>query len=598
MKHTKSFWTLAWRVAGMLILVGVIVAVLFRTIGYQSADARAELAAAMVQESLTSHMRGGSAGYQNDLLEQIGSIEGMRAAWVVRGESVRRQYGEGIHLQEPKDGIDQVVMREGKSHKEVSGGLFSDTLYRLSIPYVAAETEKIDCMSCHDAKPGEVLGVVSIEMRINDLKTSGILSAAAAAIALLLASLIILRSVRRFVGSYRVALNDVASVMEKAEGGDYHHRIEPSENKEAYAAVMWTNSFLEKLDDALSESSEKMHALIQIDQPKNDPVYTLKVGMNQLYEIERFRASIEKDRTLGDVYERIVALIRTRWGVNDFNLFEMNPITRTTRLVHAEKVLLCDAPNSGCRAERGAEMIDSTTCEAACPKMIDPAVQYACRSFPIVDDLDIVISLVTADPKEMPRLRSVLEQLGNFITASRLQIINKKLELSVRVDPLTGLYNRRYLEELARLIVAQSKRTAIPYGVLIVDMDGFGAINQAYDEQVGNEVIKAIGRNIQDLIRPGDLVIRYGIDTFAVILYDYEAAETEAVAEAIRASFKKKIRVNTYAILKTVSIGMALFPQQTADMTEAVELAKRALLEAKHRGGNCSLLYDTASMPM
>ncbi|MFZ5375546.1 MAG: diguanylate cyclase domain-containing protein, partial [Campylobacterota bacterium] len=83
-----------------------------------------------------------------------------------------------------------------------------------------------------------------------------------------------------------------------------------------------------------------------------------------------------------------------------------------------------------------------------------------------------------------------------------------------------------------------------------------------------------------------------------VVLYDYEHDETEQVAEAIRASFKKKIRVNTYAILKTVSIGMALFPAQTGDMKEAIELAKRALLEAKHRGGNCVVAFDPKSMPL
>jgi len=598
MRNTKTFWTLALSITGMMILVGGALMLLFRYVGFQGADSRAQMAAAIVQESLTSHMKAGSADYQNDLLEQIGTIEGIRSAWVVRSEAVSRQYGKGIHPQEAKDEIDRMVLREGKNYQDVTGALFSDTIYRLSIPYVAAETGKIDCMSCHEAKAGDVLGAVSIEMEINDIKGAGILSAIGALALLGLITFFLLHSVRRFIASYREPLTELATAMEKAEGGDYGYRIEPSESKEGYAAIMWTNAVMEKLDSALSESSEKINALIRIDQAKSDPVYTLQVGVNQLYEIERFRASIEKDHNLQEVYERIVALIRTRWGLNDFNIFEMNPITKSTRLIHAEKALLCDAVNSGCRADRLSGVIDSTQCEAACPKMIDPSVQYACRSYPIVEDLDIVISLVAQDVKEMPKIRSVLEQLGNYINASRLQIVNKKLEQSVRIDPMTGLYNRKFLEEFAGLIVAQSKRTAIPYGVLIVDMDGFGGINQAYDVQIGNEVIKGMGRNIQEFTRPGDIVIRYGVDTFAVVLYDYEREDAEHVAEAIRASFKKKIRVNTYAILKSVSIGMAFFPTQTDDMTEAIELAKRALLEAKHRGGNCSVAYDSKAMPI
>ncbi|MBN2871093.1 MAG: GGDEF domain-containing protein [Campylobacterales bacterium] len=598
MKNTKTFWMLAANVMGMMILFGAVLVLLFRHIGYQGADSRANMAAAIVQESLTSHMRAGSSDAQNDLLQQIGTIEGIRSAWVVRSDPLVRQYGKGVYPQEPRDEIDRAVLREGKSLESVEGGLFSDTIYRLTIPYVATGTGKIDCMSCHEAKTGDVLGAVSIEMEVNDLKAAGILSALGALAVLFMVMVILLRVVRRFTASYKESLESVAAAMEKAEGGDYTHRIDPSECKEGYSAIMWTNAVLEKLQGSLSESGTKLNALLRIDQPKSDPLYTLQTGINQLYDIERFRTSIEKDHNLGEVYERIVALIRTRWGFDDFTIFELNPMTKSTRLVHAEKTLLCDAPNSGCRADRSSGIIDSTQCEVACPKMIDPTVHYLCRNYPIADDLDVVISIVTHRENEIPSIRLAAEEMGNFINASKLQIINKKLEESVRIDPLTALYNRRYLEELSALIVAQSKRTVIPYALLMVDMDRFASINHSYDEQVGNEVIKAMARNIQELIRPGDIVIRYGGDTFAVVLYDYESEEARQLAEALLASFKKKIRVNTYAILKTISVGMAFFPVQTEDMAYAVELAKRALLEAKHRGGNCAVEYEAASMPM
>jgi len=130
----------------------------------------------------------------------------------------------------------------------------------------------------------------------------------------------------------------------------------------------------------------------------------------------------------------------------------------------------------------------------------------------------------------------------------------------------------------------------------MVDMDGFDAINQSYDTNVADEVIKAMARNIQETLQQGDILIRYGGDTFAVVLYDYETPRVQEIAETIHTLFKKKIRVNTYAILKTVSIGITLFPEQTQDVMEAIEFAKRALLEAKHQGGNCSLIYDPKTM--
>ncbi|OHD89873.1 GGDEF domain-containing protein [Sulfuricurvum sp. RIFCSPLOWO2_12_FULL_43_24] len=596
MKKKSTFFTLSLSIVSIMILFIVILVATFRYMGLQSAQSRAALAGAIVRESLTSHMISGSTDYQEKLLTQIDALEGMKSAWVVRSESLTRQYGQGIHHQEARDDIDHAVLREGKPVNNVSGTLFSDTLYRLSIPYIAtSEQGKIDCLSCHDAKVGDVLGVVSIEMEINDLKVTGLVAAIMAIIVLIALSVYLLKTVRRFIGSYKETLDDIAVTMESAEGGNYTYRVEQTENADGYHAAMWTNSLMEKLETTLIEGSEKMGSLIQLDKPNTDPLYTLQMGIHQLYEVERFRKAIEKDQNIEEVYGRIIALLRTRWNLSDFNILEVNPQDKSTHVVHSEKTLLCDAA-SGCRADRTTDIVDSTQCEVACPKMIDPSAHYICRSYPIVDELDIVISLVSYDVRDIAKFRLALEQLGNYINASRLQIINKKLQNTVRIDPLTQLYNRAYLEELSKLINAQSIRTMIPYGILMVDMDHFDGINHSYDAQVGDEVIKAMARNIQETLQQGDILIRYGGDTFAVVLYDYEGDKVTEVAEAIHVSFKKKIRVNTYAILKTVSIGITLFPAQTKDMIEGIEFAKRALLEAKHKGGNCSLIYDAKTM--
>ncbi|MFZ2891101.1 GGDEF domain-containing protein, partial [Sulfuricurvum sp.] len=462
---------------------------------------------------------------------------------------------------------------------------------------VATEGKNIDCLSCHDAKIGETLGAISIEMEINDIKVSGLIASAIAIIALIILSFYLLKNVRRFILSYKETLDNIAITMERAEGGDYHYRVDQHDNADGYKAAMWTNALIEKIDSVLSQSSEKMVSLIQLDKPNTDPLYTLQSGIHQLYEVERFRKAIEKDQNIEEVYGRIIALLRTHWSLNNFNILEVNPQNKATHLVHSEKTLLCDAL-SGCRVDRTTQIVDSIQCDVACPKMIDPSAHYVCQSYPIVDELDIVISLVSYDVRDIPKIRIALEQLGNYINASRLQIINKKLQQTVRIDPLTQMYNRTYLEELSKLINAQSNRTMIPYGVMMVDMDQFNAINASYDMQIGDEVIKAMSRNIQDQLQQGDILVRYGNDTFGVILYDYEATAVYEVADAIHLSFKKKIRVNTYAILKTVSIGISFFPTQTNNIFEAIEFSKRALLEAKHEGGNCSLVYDKGTMPI
>ncbi len=596
MKKEKTLFTLVISIIATMVLFVVVLAITFRYMTLQSAESKASVAADIVRESLTSHMITGSADYQNDLLKQIDTIESMKHTWIVRSDALSAQYGRGIHPQDPVDDIDRSVLRDGKRIENISGTLFSDTLYRLSIPYIATEKGKIDCLSCHDTKAGTVLGVVSIEMEINDLKVIGLIAVALTITVLIVLTYFLLKNIRSFIASYKETLNAVAFTMEKAEGGDYSHRIETSETLDGYNAAMWTNSVMEKLDATLSDSGNKMASLIRLDQQNSDPLYTLQVGVNQLYTVERFRTEIEKDQNLEEVYARLVALLRTRWNLSNFNILELNPLDKTTHVVHTDTTLLCDAL-SGCRADHTGGMVDSSQCEVACPKMIDPDAHYVCQSYPIVDDLDIVVSLVTYDAREVNTIRAALEQLSNYINASKLQIINKKLQQMVRIDPLTQLYNRAYLEEHTKLIMAQSTRTMIPYGILMVDVDQFNLINQSYGAAIGDEVIKAIAHNLHENIQQGDILIRYSGDIFAVVLYDYEADGVNEVAEAIRSSFKKKIRINTYAILKTVSIGIAYFPMQTTDMIQGIEYAKRALLEAKHQGGNISLVYDQKTMP-
>lgn len=597
MKKEKTLFTLSITIIAIMVLFIVILAGTFRYMTLQSAQSKAKTAADIVRESLTAHMITGSSDYQNDLLKQIATVDGMKRAWVVRSDELARQYGRGIHPQEPVDDIDRSVLRSAKEMDEIKGTLFADTLYRLSIPYVATDKGKIDCLSCHDSKAGAVLGVVSIEMEMNDLKVTGLISVALLITLIVVLTYFLIRNIYRFITSYKETLQSVAQTMEYAEGGDYSHRIMSAETLDAHNAAMWTNSVMEKLDSALTISGKKMRSLIRLDHQNSDPLYNLQMGIHQLYEVERFRAEIEKDQNLEEVYSRIIALLRTRWNLSNFNILELNPLNKTTHVIHSEKTLLCDAL-SGCRADRTSGIVDSSQCEVACPKMIDPSAHYVCQSYPIVDDLDIVISLVTYDEREIKPIRLALEQLGNYINAAKLQIINKKLQQTVRIDPLTQLYNRAYLEEMTKLIMAQSTRTIIPYGILFVDMDQFDQINSSYGTVIADEVIKAMAHNIHENIRQGDILIRYSGDTFAVVLYDYEPEDVNGVAEAIRLAFKKKIRINTYAILKTVSIGMSYFPQQTPDMMQCIEYAKRALLEAKHQGGNIALSYDTKTMPV
>src|SRR3989339_563809 len=100
MKKEKTFFTLVISIVGIMVLFIAVLAATFRYMGLQSAESKANLAAHIVQESLTSHMMTGSAEYQNELLKQIDALEGMKRTWIVRSEALSAQYGRGIYPQD------------------------------------------------------------------------------------------------------------------------------------------------------------------------------------------------------------------------------------------------------------------------------------------------------------------------------------------------------------------------------------------------------------------------------------------------------------------------------------------------------------------
>jgi two-component system cell cycle response regulator len=104
-------------------------------------------------------------------------------------------------------------------------------------------------------------------------------------------------------------------------------------------------------------------------------------------------------------------------------------------------------------------------------------------------------------------------------------------------DPLTGLYNRQYLDDAAQRACALDDRSLKPgVAVLMVDLDHFKAVNDRFGHAVGDHVLQQVARSISAGSRRGDIVVRYGGEEFVVVLSDVELTTAESVAERIRAA--------------------------------------------------------------
>jgi diguanylate cyclase (GGDEF)-like protein/PAS domain S-box-containing protein len=146
-------------------------------------------------------------------------------------------------------------------------------------------------------------------------------------------------------------------------------------------------------------------------------------------------------------------------------------------------------------------------------------------------------------------------------------------------DPLTKLYNRRYFQSWIEAEIARAGRRKHTLAILLCDLDNFKAINDTQGQQVGDEVLLAVGRSIQESTRGTDLVFRWGGDEFAVVLSNTTQEGVMIATERIRRAVRK-VSEQAYPELD-LSIGVALYPQHGSHADELTRQADLALYTAK-----------------
>jgi two-component system cell cycle response regulator len=161
------------------------------------------------------------------------------------------------------------------------------------------------------------------------------------------------------------------------------------------------------------------------------------------------------------------------------------------------------------------------------------------------------------------------------------------MELAV-VDPLTGLNNRRYLELRVAALLEQAAREERPVSAMILDIDRFKAVNDAFGHDVGDEVLKTFAARVKRVVRGGDLMCRFGGEEFVVIMPDTRLSVAALIGERIRAAVASApfpIEQGARAIAVTVSIGIAESARD--DRPDALfRRADRALYQSKNSGRN------------
>lgn len=169
--------------------------------------------------------------------------------------------------------------------------------------------------------------------------------------------------------------------------------------------------------------------------------------------------------------------------------------------------------------------------------------------------------------------------------AVRLESETQRLLLEAQVDPLTGLANRRALIQEGGRALTEARFTGEPAALFIVDVDHFKHVNDTWGHAFGDEVLRAVGSQVRQLLREEDLWGRLGGEEFVALLPRTGATEALRAAERVRQGIEALI-VGEEGVQVTVSIGIAVFPLDGTALDALLEAADHRMYAAKERGRN------------
>jgi diguanylate cyclase (GGDEF)-like protein len=179
---------------------------------------------------------------------------------------------------------------------------------------------------------------------------------------------------------------------------------------------------------------------------------------------------------------------------------------------------------------------------------------------------------------------------------AEIQALHASIEEMAVRDPLTGLHNRRHLDENFERELARAKREGRPLTLAVIDIDEFKRINDTFGHPAGDHVLKSVAELLLHHTRASDLVCRHGGDEFLVLMPDMAAADARECIDRWRTEFAAApLRHGVLEMQATLSIGVATFPDNAHSVDTMTSMADLALYFSKQNGRNRTTLYSDAA---
>ena len=308
------------------------------------------------------------------------------------------------------------------------------------------------------------------------------------------------------------------------------------------------------------------------------------------------------------------------WTIFRFQLFDLVPVARDTLVESmSDGLLVLDAQNRIVDINPAAQQLLGTNLSC-----IGKSAEEVLAKWPDLvnlsrasQDAQTEVLLDDGEPRYFDlRITSLRDRYGRFagkfidlrdttqrhLAITELKQANTRLVAQLEVidllrtqlqeqairDALTGLFNRRYLQETLPRELSRAMREAYPVAVVMMDIDRFKTINDRYGHKAGDLMLQALGELFRTQTRLEDIVCRYGGEEFVLVFPDLLIEHAVQRAEELRLSFQAlRVRYEGMEFSATISAGVAVFPHHGKTNDDLLRAADQAMYAAKAAGRNC-----------
>ncbi len=589
------------------LIIDIIIAYNFRQNGISVAVRTAKSISEVIKVGLTSHAINENMHQKDIFINSVNDMPEIDNIKITPSKAVSNEYQT---LFTPNE-IEKEVLTSGKMKYFIEENLFdSNAVLKISIPFKAKREN--NCISCHNVQYGEVLGVMSFDMNISDIKNSSFALILLIFFVTLLAIILGTLIASNILNPYAKILQRISISIKHAINGNFITIKKPNKiEQDLNEFIDNYNTLVINYKDTFDDIDKKLKDFI-VHTPQQDllsPLEESKQIIDSLSNLFKFKKEIEKVSAKEDVINKLIDIIQTEFGQKNFTIFEIDNEKNTRKVINQiGNPAFCSCSSitnlKNCKGLKIQSDTFTKNFKSDCPCFSYDKLFHFCTSVNINDKTRISINFVVETIEEFEALKTNMPFIKNYLQEATpsIKIIDllKELKESAFKDSLTGLYNRKYLNEYIKTALPQTLRENKKLAILMIDIDHFKSINDKYGHNVGDIVLKQISNVLHENIRESDLLARFGGEEFIVILNNI--GNIQGALKVANKINKQAEQYNIYineeegSFKRTISIGVAMFPDNGDTFDNVLKNADIALYKAKRNGRNQVVLFNEATI--